>query len=164
VLEFSADQTEGYATNIDSDEQIQEAVRCVRNLIAYDVRHEDDEEQAEDPDFCLECQIQKFLDDEMQTLECPEADFDSDNYFKLSAACKKQMIWEKVTEDDTSMPFIPFEDLADIFDEDMNLSFDHMLDTMPEGRKKLIHPEGAVLKVAFLPKEDVKYTGMFKET
>jgi len=61
------------------------------------------------------------------------------------------------------MPFITIVDNPEFFTEDMNGSFDHMLDTMPPGRVKLLHPEGAVLKVAFVPKSDIKYTGMFRE-
>jgi len=61
------------------------------------------------------------------------------------------------------MPFIGGRDAAGLFTQDMNLTFDHMGDQMPEGREKLAHPEGVVMKVAFLPADDTKYTGMFKE-
>jgi len=39
-----------------------------------------------------------------------------------------------VIEDDESMPFIDGEEIADFFTNDMNLTFDHLGDQMPEGR------------------------------
>lgn len=61
------------------------------------------------------------------------------------------------------MPFIFGPQIADFFTNDMNPSFDHLGDQMPIGREKLVHPQGVVAKVAFIPEPDTKYTGMFKE-
>ena len=44
----------------------------------------------------------------------------------------------------------------------MNLSFDHLGDTMPDGRTKMTHPRGVTLKVGFRPTNDSPYTGIFK--
>lgn len=42
-------------------------------------------------------------------------------------------------------------DLMELFTQDMNLSFDHTGDTMPDGRVKMTHPRGVTFKVAFRP-------------
>ena len=52
--------------------------------------------------------------------------------------------------------------MFELFTQDMNLSFDHKGDTMPEGRTKMTHPRGVVMKVAFRPTIDSPYTGIFK--
>jgi len=104
-----------------------------------------------------------LLKEENIVEECPDHDFDSDDYFSLSAICKRQKIWDKVKEDDSSMPFTTIIENPQFFSEDMNGSFDHMLDTMPPGRVKLLHPEGAVAKVSFVPSSETKYTGMFRQ-
>ena len=44
----------------------------------------------------------------------------------------------------------------------MNLSFDHIGDTMPEGRVKMTHPRGVTFKVAFKASRLSPYTGIFK--
>ena len=52
--------------------------------------------------------------------------------------------------------------MLELFTQDMNLSFDHTGDTMPEGRKKMTHPRGVTFEVAFRPTSDSPYTGIFK--
>ena len=49
-----------------------------------------------------------------------------------------------------------------LFTQDMNLSFDHKGDTMPENRVKMTHPRGVCLKVAFMPTAGSPYTGIFR--
>jgi len=44
----------------------------------------------------------------------------------------------------------------------MNLTFDHIGDTMPDDRAKVTHPVGVTFKVAFIPEVDSPYTGIFK--
>lgn len=44
----------------------------------------------------------------------------------------------------------------------MNLSYDHVSDTMPPDRTKVTHPCGTVTKVEFLATDDCPYTGMFR--
>ena len=48
-----------------------------------------------------------------------------------------------------------------VFLQDANLSFDAKGDTMPEGRVKMTHPRGVVMKVAFRPTSH-NYTGIFR--
>ena len=44
----------------------------------------------------------------------------------------------------------------------MNLSFDHIGDTMPDDRPKVTHPVGVTFKVAFRPQADSPFTGIFR--
>ena len=53
-------------------------------------------------------------------------------------------------------------DLMELFTQDMNLSFDHTGDTMPDGRVKMTHPRGVTFKVAFRPTAQSPYTGVFR--
>ena len=50
----------------------------------------------------------------------------------------------------------------ELFTQDMNLSFDHTGDTMPDGRTKMTHPRGVTFKVAFRPTAQSPYTGIFR--
>ena len=52
--------------------------------------------------------------------------------------------------------------MLELFTQDMNLSFDHVGDTMPPGRTKMTHPRGVAMKVAFRPTTDSPYTGIFR--
>jgi len=87
-----------------------------------------------DPKLCLDYQINKYVHAEMILEDQPDPDFNTDTYLEKSAVWKKQKIWEKVIEDDTSMPFIHGEEIEDFFTNDMNPTFDHKGDIMPEGR------------------------------
>jgi len=53
-------------------------------------------------------------------------------------------------------------DLLPLFLQDMNLSFDHNGDTMPDNRVKMTHPRGVTMKVAFRPTANSPYTGIFR--
>lgn len=52
--------------------------------------------------------------------------------------------------------------MLELFTQDMNLSFDHKGDSMPDGRTKMTHPKGVTTKVVFRPTADTPYTGIFK--
>jgi len=45
--------------------------------------------------------------------------------------------------------------------EDISLTFDHVDDVMPQGRKKFIHPLGSTAAVRFIMTQNHPYTGMF---
>jgi hypothetical protein len=65
-------------------------------------------------------------------------------------------------EDKTMHRWFDGIDLLPLFEQDMNLSFDHLGDTMPVGRVKMTHPRGVTFKVAFNPVGDHPYTGIFR--
>ena len=86
----------------------------------------------------------------------------SPEYLAQSASCKKRQIWQKVTEDTHTNKWFDGPELLPLFLQDMNLSFDHKGDTMPDNRIKMTHPRGVVMKVAFRPTRDSPYTGIFR--
>jgi len=58
--------------------------------------------------------------------------------------------------------FFVGSDLIDLFEYDMNQSFDTVTDTMPLERHKVVHSRGVVTLVEFIPTYDTPYTGIFK--
>ena len=93
----------------------------------------------------------------------PEIDqFNTKEYLAQSASCKKRQIWQKVLEDRNLERWFDGTDLIPLFTQDMNLSFDHTGDTMPDGRVKMTHPRGVTMKVAFRPTMTNPYTGIFR--
>lgn len=108
----------------------------------------------------------EFVEKSLQATEpCAFPDteqFNTPEYLAQSASCKKRQIWKKITADTRINRWFDGPDLMPLFTQDMNLSFDHTGDTMPEGRVKMTHPRGVSLKVAFLPTSDSPYTGIFR--
>lgn len=49
-----------------------------------------------------------------------------------------------------------------LFNQDMNLTYDAVTDTMPINRRKVTHPVGTTSKVEFVAAPDTPYTGIFK--
>ena len=99
---------------------------------------------------------------------CPVEEFlkhknlDTPSYQALSAYCKSQIIWERVNRDHTPERFFVGNEFAGFFEQDMNLSFDTVSDTMPPGRIKKTHPRGTTTLMEFIPTHDTPYTGIFK--
>ena len=83
-------------------------------------------------------------------------------WFALSASCKKRYLWKKIIADKRLNRWFEGPDLLPLFTQDMNLSFDHTGDTMPDGRVKMTHPRGVTAKVAFRPTMGHDYTGIFR--
>ena len=120
----------------------------------------DDEEET--TDSTLKSREEENID---VSMPCPFPDVDQFNtpeYLAQTASCKKRQIWNKVTADRSINRWFDGPDLMPLFTQDMNLSFDHTGDTMPEGRVKMTHPRGVTSKVAFIPTADSPYTGMFR--
>lgn len=88
--------------------------------------------------------------------------FDTPEYQKQSAYCKQQLIWSRVIQDKTPQKFFVGEEFQGFFEQDMNLSFDTVSDTMPVGRIKRTHPVGTTTLVEFIATPDSPYTGMFQ--
>ena len=49
----------------------------------------------------------------------------------MTASCKKELIWKRVTADDTVNRFFVATEYQKLFDEDPNLLYDNVSDTMP---------------------------------
>lgn len=87
---------------------------------------------------------------------------DTPHYQALPAVCKKNLIWERVNRDHTPERFFIGNEFQGFFNQDMNMSFDTVSDSMPEGRIKKTHPRGTCTLVEFIPTHDTPYTGIFR--
>ena len=72
------------------------------------------------------------------------------------------MIWERINRDHTPERFFIGNEFQGFFEQDMNLSFDTVSDTMPTGRIKRTHPRGVSGLLEFIPTYDTPYTGVFR--
>lgn len=107
-----------------------------------------------------------FYGPENQNGDCPDMSdrrhLDQPDYQALSAYCKQQIIWKNVIQDTTPERFFIGPEFDAFFKQDMNLSFDHNGDTMPEGRVKRTHPRGVTALIEFVPHPETPYTGCFR--
>ena len=104
-------------------------------------------------------------DDSYDPGHCPEwknENLDTPDYQALSAACKQQIMWKRVIADREPQKFFVGPEFQGFFEQDMNLSFDTVSDTMPVGRIKRTHPVGTTTLIEFIPAYDTPYTGMFR--
>jgi hypothetical protein len=86
-------------------------------------------------------------------------EFCSQKYFSLSAEDKLDQLWTEITKDTTKSDWYSSLDMATLFIEDLNPTFDDACDTIREGRKKLIHTVGTIAKAEFIPKQGHPYSG-----
>ena len=93
-----------------------------------------------------------------------EDDFSSDAYQSMTKQSKFNRIWNKIKEDTTPFGWYSAISISGIFLENMKTTFEYFSDTMPDGRKKLIHSVGNVGLVEFIPNQDNKnkFTGIFQ--
>jgi hypothetical protein len=92
-----------------------------------------------------------------------------DNYQSLSSDEKQVILWEKVTNSHQENP-LPEVDtggfskayklLTGLFN--LSPSFDHESDQLPKGREKILHPNGSVAKVSFVPSAGHPFTGIYQ--
>ena len=87
---------------------------------------------------------------------------DTDKYQALSARCKQDIIWERITRDRTVQRFFTGNDMQSFFDEDINVDYDTVSDTRPIARVKKIFPRGVVTMAEFVPAYGHDYTGVFR--
>lgn len=72
----------------------------------------------------------------------------------MPAVCKLEMLWQNCLEDVTREMFFRGPQFQSLFDQDMNLSYDIVTDSMPTKRVKVTHPVGTVTKVELIPHPD----------
>ncbi|MCE3046412.1 hypothetical protein [Legionella sp. 16cNR16C] len=91
------------------------------------------------------------------------------NYQSLSAEEKQELLWSEVSKSHTSNPLPKltensFKQLLVTIKGFFNLrpSFDHESDEEPEGRAKILHSNGSVGKIRFIPTNDHPFTGIYK--
>ena len=88
-------------------------------------------------------------------------DLDTPEYQALSAKCKEELIWRLTLQDPRREGFFKGYQFEGLFNQDMNLTYDVVTDTMPVGRIKKTHPVGTTAKAEWIPKHDQPYTGLF---
>lgn len=105
----------------------------------------------------IEALVEQEVYSDMSTDPCAFPDvkqFNTPEYLAQSASCKKRQIWQNVMKDKRINRWFAGIDLLSLFTQDMNLSFDHKGDTMPDDRLKVTHPRGVTLKISYLPTAD----------
>ena len=109
-------------------------------------------------DWAPESQVDPY-----DVCDFPETDhFDTPDYQALPALCKTEMIWRKVLQDDLRERFYTGDEFQSLFDQDMNLSYDTLTDSMPVNRVKVTHPVGVTSKIEYISHPDSPYTGLFR--
>lgn len=93
---------------------------------------------------------------------CVDDDFSSAQYQALSAKDKMTKLWSKITEDETELGFYSAITLGTIFLESMSPTFSHQADSLPDGRKKLIHTVGVIAQGELVMDPSNGYTGVFE--
>lgn len=89
--------------------------------------------------------------------------FRSNEYIKLSAEKKKNLLWSACSAEQKPYGWWSAFNLARIFFEDMKPSFDNVYDVMPDDdRNKYIHSVGTVGKFVIESEPDQPFTGIFK--
>lgn len=91
------------------------------------------------------------------------------NYQELSAVEKQDLLWSEIVKsnEENSLPDITptsFQSVLEKLKGFFNLSptFDHESDELPEGRVKILHPNGSVGKIALIPTNAHPFTGIYK--
>lgn len=91
------------------------------------------------------------------------------NYQDLTAQEKQTLLWDEITQSHIQDPLPPLS--GNSFDEvlaklkglfNLTPSFDHSSDELPEGRSKILHANGSVGKVAFIPASGHPFTGIYQ--
>ncbi len=91
------------------------------------------------------------------------------NYQDLNAQEKQNLLWNEIQKSNSQDPFPALsgysfteilEKLCGLFN--LKPSFDYASDEVPEGRVKIIHANGSVGKIEFIPSKDHPFTGLYK--
>ena len=98
--------------------------------------------------------------------KCPDLEkveyLDTPEYQAQSASCKRDLIWKRILANDTVNRFFVATEYQKLFDEDPNLLYDNVSDTMPYNQLRRVYPRGAHALVEFIPTETCPYTGIFR--
>lgn len=89
-------------------------------------------------------------------------DFTGSSYQSQTRQAKLVELMTAVNADKQSGKYPNAAELGTIFLENMNVSLDLESDSLPLGRKKLIHSVGVVGAVKFVAEPNTPYTGLFK--
>ena len=85
------------------------------------------------------------------------------DYNSMQAHEKMNILWNKITENNTSLEYFSKFATFGLFFSSLKPTFEHMSDdTFPNGRKRLIHTVGLVAKAKYVSTGDHDYTGVFQ--
>ena len=87
---------------------------------------------------------------------------DTPDYQAMPAICKLELMWQLALKDERRERFYTGFEFRKFFEQDMNLTYDVVTDTMPVNRLKKTHPVGLTAKIEFISSGDHPYTGMFR--
>ncbi|STX28545.1 Uncharacterised protein [Legionella beliardensis] len=91
------------------------------------------------------------------------------NYQELPASQKQDLLWNEITKSHEiePLPELSGSSFKEVLDKlkvlfNLNPAFDHVGDELPEGRAKVIHVNGSVGKIAFVPTFNHPFTGIYQ--
>ena len=98
--------------------------------------------------FLIACAIAATLSSaiELEQRQKTPADrgyFEGGKYKRKTAAEKLEKLWEQCLADDTVAP-IPYNELPDLFERNIDISYVREADELPAGRPKINHAQGVV--------------------
>ncbi|KTC84465.1 hypothetical protein [Legionella brunensis] len=92
-----------------------------------------------------------------------------DNYQNLSAQQKQDLLWEEITKSHEidPLPQLAGNSFREVLQKlkglfNLALTFNHINDELPAGRVKIIHANGAVGKIVFIPAPNHPFTGIYR--
>jgi len=114
---------------------------------------------------CDWCNVDKSSCDSRWSLTRGDYDFctykDDDDFVSLSAGRKTDLLWGKIIANSRSGPLLSkVGTLKEILTVSMISTFDNVRESMPEGRKKVIHGNGVMLQFDFQVQGNSPYSGM----
>lgn len=93
-----------------------------------------------------------------------------DNYRDLSSQQKQDLLWDEITKshDIDPLPQVAGNSLKEVLEKlkglfNLSPTFDHTGDELPDGRVKIIHANGSVGKIAFIPVPNHPFTGIYQK-
>ncbi|STY31051.1 Uncharacterised protein [Legionella wadsworthii] len=91
------------------------------------------------------------------------------NFQDLSAVEKQTLLWNEITlsNAEDSLPPLTGNSFNEVLQKlkglfNLKPTFDHASDELPEGRVKIIHANGSVGKIAFIPAAGHPFTGIYQ--
>ncbi|MGQ3888570.1 hypothetical protein ACQUW5_06000 [Legionella sp. CNM-1927-20] len=92
------------------------------------------------------------------------------NYQDLSAQQKQDLLWDAVikSHEINPLPELNGNSFKEVFEKlkglfNLSATFDHISDELPKGRVKIIHANGSVGKVTFIPSPNHPFTGIYQK-
>ncbi|STX51037.1 Uncharacterised protein [Legionella busanensis] len=92
------------------------------------------------------------------------------DYQDLSAKQKQDLLWDEVVKSHkfNPLPKLSGNSFKEVLEKikgifTLSATFDHFSDEIPKGRVKIIHANGSVAKIAFIPTPNHPFTGIYQQ-